>query len=254
MESVNAISVLPWEIIGYVNGKPVRAIAGGAPDEDEIEDDDGDDEEEEVEIDGEGDTDDDETEDDETEDEKPKPKEAVAKKAPAKAAPAKAAPAKATGKGPNYDLTLSRERAARVQAQKDLKALRLQNETDAEKRDREAEERAEARYKPVAVRAAAKAALLAAKYKKNPESGFRLIDLDLVEIDPLTGDVIGLDEQIATLQLEYAELFTSEGEEKPAPPKRVRPAKIDAGSKPPPVDEPKSSAEKIASMYGQGVA
>lgn len=224
------LTVLPYQIIGYRDdGRPIYAIAGAAdPPEDEIEGGEDETAEDEIEV--------------EVEEEEP-PEKVAPPTPPAKKAPAKQLPAKAGET--RLEVTLRREREARKTAEAQLRTLQQANETDADKRQREAEEAAQAKYKPTAIKAVARAALIEAKYKKSADSGVRLIDMELVDVDE-DGNITGLEDQIAWLKTEYAELFESDvpPQAKPAA-KRTAP-KIDAGNKPPVEDQPKSSAERIA--------
>lgn len=217
-------------IIGYrEDGRPIWSIMGAAPDDDEIEDGDANVEDDESgddsEAEGEG--------DEEQEEEKTKPA--------AKKAPAKAAPAKALGAGGKNALQRERERAKTAERQ--LRELRRRNESDAEKLEREAEEQAEKRYKPQAIRAYAQGALSAAKIKGDPARAVKLLDMEELDLDD-DGTVIGLDEQISQLKNDYPDLF-----ETTVPRKRVS-TKVDGAGKPAGKTEPKTSAEKIAAMYG----
>ena len=116
-------------------------------------------------------------------------------------------------------------------------------EDEVAKAREEAAAEVERRLKPVAVRAAAKAAFLAAHLQNATEARVgrlvRQLDMDAIEIDPDDGSITGLDEQVDALVEEYPELFTAakgddEEDEKPKP-KRVprgdaadrRPAKRD---------------------------
>lgn len=92
-----------------------------------------------------------------------------------------------------------------------LTELRGKSEGDAEKAAREQAEAAEKRYKPVAVRSAAKSAFLEAGLQTvTPERVaklVRMLDLDSITVDD-DGDVVGLDEQVASIKADYPELFT----------------------------------------------
>lgn len=235
------------------DGEPIYLIQGGAPEDDEGGDDafdvDGDDEDEGE--DGEDVDDDGEDGDDEPEDKKP---------APAK----KVAPKKVTNtqrrdpnsKGPNYDLTLKRERIRARNAERELAALRKQNETETDKRVREANEAAEAKYKPVAIKAAARAALVEAKVKGDPGRAVKLMDMSAIDIDE-DGEHVGLEDQIDLVRAEFPEMFESEDDEseKPKAKPRKAVAKVNPGNKSTPVKEngrKLTSAEKIAAKYENG--
>lgn len=116
------------------------------------------------------------------------------------------------------------------------------NEDDTAKAAREADEQAQARYKPVAVKAAARAEFLAAGL--NDPSGdrisklARLLDMDQVDIDA-DGEFTGLADQVASIKSDYPELF-----EKKAP----KPGRVDTAGRQPVVDRPKSTGERHAEM------
>ena len=231
-------------------GLPIWLVKGGAPDDDdeddgievggEDEEDDGSEEEGE-----DGDGDEDET--------PPKPKAPAKKVAPQKA-PAKKlipkAPANAT-KEQRLARSVKIERDRALTAEKQLKALRAKNETEAETRAREANETAEARYKPVAVKAAARSALVEAKIKGDPGRAVRLMDLAAIDIDE-DGEAIGIEDQIEIIKADFPEMFESDDDEQEkAPPRKKAPAKVNAGNRPPVKDSGKkqTSAEKIAAMF-----
>ena len=101
---------------------------------------------------------------------------------------------------------------------------------------KEAEERAvktaTSRYKPVAVRAAAKNALTDAGLRtgKTVEErdrafnrAYKLLDMDQIDVDPEDGEVMGLEEQIDELREEWPELFGEDEEDEPAKTVRRRP-------------------------------
>lgn len=106
------------------------------------------------------------------------------------------------------------------QRREQLQALQRQSEGDSEKAVREAQEAAEKRLKPVAVRAAAKAALLEAGYQ-NPTSerltrAIRQLDLDALEIDD-DGEVSGLADQVKAFKDDYPELFGTQEQRQRTP-------------------------------------
>lgn len=237
-------------LIGYnCEGEPIWSIAGAAdPEEDEDEDDEdeGEDEEEDEESDSAEEDEEDEDEEDESDSKSTKrPKPGDGKRDPRK-------------KGPNYDITLRKERMARRKLQRENAALRKKNETDGERLQREAEEAASKKYKPVAMKAAAKSALVAAKVKGNPDRALRLLDLDDLDINE-ENDVEGLDEAVDILKSEYPELFDIDGddddddeEDEKKPPAKKRPAAKVDGSNKKPVKKPapKTSAEKLVAQAG----
>lgn len=123
-----------------------------------------------------------------------------------------------------------------------FQAAQRQNEDDAGKAVREAQEAAEKRLKPVAVRAAAKAAFLEAGLQGGSErvtKMTRLLDLDAIEIDD-DGEVTGLAEQVSTVKADYPELFTPE--------KQTRAPRVTASDRPGTNGRVLSTGEKIAAM------
>lgn len=253
--------IYPGQIIGYRHdGQHIRLIGGGAPDDDEIEVEDGGDDASDDEDDSDADdadADDDDSDADDDADDGTKPKSTAKKAAPKPAPPAKkaAAPAKAPAGETKLERALAREREARRAAQRQLATLRQQNETDAEKLEREAEERAQAKYKPIAVRSAVNAALADAHFQGSPARAHKLIDMDAIDVDQGadgTLEVVGLEAQIAELQAEYPELFqeakSATPSSKKVPAKKAAP-KIDGAGKEPVSDEPTTSAEKLAAQY-----
>lgn len=106
------------------------------------------------------------------------------------------------------------------------RALQAKSEDADGKAAREAAEAAEKRFKPVAVRAAAKAAFLEAGLQgSTPERiarVVRMLDLDALDIDD-DGDVTGLTEQVRAVKADYPELFA---------PADKRPPRVSTGDKP----------------------
>lgn len=148
--------------------------------------------------------------------------------------------------------TMVKRKEEKLAVQKELNALRDQSrtaETEHEKAVREAAERAEARYKPIVVNKAARAALIQAgglaaveddkaKADARMKRLLKLIDLDDLSIDD-DGEVLGLDEQIEGLKADYPELFTQPVKPRP----KARPT---AADRQPAEEKPKSSAERHA--------
>ncbi|GAA4082689.1 phage scaffolding protein [Actinomadura miaoliensis] len=105
------------------------------------------------------------------------------------------------------------------EAQQQLAELKRSSESETERAQREAAEKAaaevEKKYKPLVVRTTAKAALIDAGVPKDKlDRMIRLMNLDDIEVTD-DGEVDGIDAQIAELQEEYPELFTQ-----PEPPRR----------------------------------
>lgn len=86
------------------------------------------------------------------------------------------------------------------------------DDQDAADATAQAEATAMAKFKPVAVRSAAVAALLKAKFQNPTEARLtrmvRRLDMDDLDVDMESGEIDGLDEQIADLVDEFPELFT----------------------------------------------
>lgn len=123
-----------------------------------------------------------------------------------------------------------------------LAELRGKTEGDAEKAAREQTEAAEKRYKPIAIRAAAKAAFLEAGLQgTTPERVaklVRMLDLDGITIDD-TGEVSGLDEQVSMVKADYPELFT---------PIEKKVTRLNTGDRTGGKQQPKRTADLIAAQ------
>lgn len=125
-----------------------------------------------------------------------------------------------------------------------LKELQAKTEDADGKAAREQAEAAERRYKPIAVRAAAKAAFLESGLQGvTPERVSkltRLLDLDSIDVND-DGDVSGLDEQVAAIKADYPELFTAavDKSERKAP-------RVATGDKPATSGGPRRSSDLIA--------
>lgn len=137
---------------------------------------------------------------------------------------------------------LAKANAEAKQRREQLQAAQRQTEDDAGKAAREAAEAAEKRLKPVAVRAAAKAAFLEAGLQGGSDrvaKMVKLLDLDALEIDD-DGEVTGLAEQVAAVKTDYPELFSVE--------KQPRAPRISASDRPGTNGRSQSTGEKIAAM------
>ncbi|MFI9454469.1 phage scaffolding protein [Amycolatopsis sp. NPDC052450] len=125
-----------------------------------------------------------------------------------------------------------------------LKELEQKNETDAEKAKREALEAATALYKPTAIKASAKSALLEADAKTERVAALAgLLDVSKLDIDD-KGEITGLDAEVKRVKAEYPEFFKAEGEGE-----RPRPGKLTPGGKTTAATE-KTAGEIIAARYG----
>jgi hypothetical protein len=106
---------------------------------------------------------------------------------------------------------IRKERDARRAAQRELRELRTQHESDSEAAVRTAREEgsteAEARWKPLVVNALARAAFADAGAGK-PERLVKMLDLSSIEVDE-DGEIDGLEDQIKSLREDYPELFVA---------------------------------------------
>lgn len=129
-----------------------------------------------------------------------------------------------------------------------LQELTRKTEDADGKAARERAEAAEAKYKPVAVRAAARAAFLEAGMTGAGADKVarltRMLDLDAISIND-DGDVVGLDAQVTALKADFPEMFG--GGKQRAP-------RLDAGDRRPAPQGPKTSAERIAAQILGGAA
>lgn len=245
------ISLPPGTIIGYVAGRPVYNIAGGAPEDDDVEVDDSP-EEETPKVEEPADDVEDEPE------EEPKPKPPAKKTAEPKPGDDDyVAPSKSEW---------ARTQAALKKANDDAKRHRLRNkeleektradESDHEKALRLAREEGEKRFRAPLVKTAARGALIEAgalaflAEEKEPDSRdakdkgesrinklMRLLDTDTLEVDE-DGSVSGLEAAVDDLRQDWPELFAV-----PARKVKVRPT---AAPRPPAEEKPRSAAERHA--------
>ncbi|MCX5522205.1 phage scaffolding protein [Streptomyces bobili] len=234
-DPLDGISLPPGLILGYrADGRPIHVIAGGAEPDDEPDTEVDDEPEAEPETDDEPET-----------AERPKPK----------------APAKPTDPKPDEEYvppsreewervrrTMAARKQEKADVQRQLNELRdkyKEQETETEKAVREAEEKAEARYKPIAVRKAVRAALVEAGATAATEGDkakteariarlMKLVDVGDLSIDD-DGEVLGVDEQIDGLRADYPELFD-------APARKAKPRPTGA-PRPAAAEKPKSTAE-----------
>lgn len=123
-----------------------------------------------------------------------------------------------------------------------LTQLRTTSEDDAGKAAREQAEAAEKKFKPVAVRSAAKSAFLEAGLQNATADRVaklvRMLSLDDIVIDD-DGDVSGLDEQVAAIKADCPELFT---------PTEKRVPRINTSDRPGTNGKPKRSSDLIAAQ------
>jgi len=162
------------------------------------------------------------------------------------AAPPPAAPAAWT---PPTEDEWKRTQSALAKANTEAKERReklaeLQRKTeDADgKAARENAEAAEKKYKPVAVKAAARAALIEAGLTSasadRVSKVVRMLDLAELDIDT-DGDVVGLQAQVDAVKKDYPELFTATV---------VKPPKLNTGNRPPAAGAPSRSADLLAAQ------
>jgi hypothetical protein len=250
------ISLPPQTVIGYrADGRPIRLIAGGAPDDDtdvDLDDDTEPDPDPEAELEP-----DDEDDDEEEKQDPPKP-------GPRKAVPAKPAEPAAPAddwKPPTKDehermrRTLAARKAEKLDLQRQLNELRAKTaeaETETDRAVREAAEAGERKFKTPLVHSAARAALIQAGALASVEGDkakgearikrlLKLVDMDEVTVDSDTGEVLGLDEQVEAMQADYPELFA-----KPAAPEPKLKPRPTAAPKAPAPEKPKNSWERHA--------
>ena len=233
-EQADGISVPPGTIVGYrADGRPIHVIAGGAED-------DGPD----IEV-------PDEPEEEPAPDDEPEPEQRPKPKPPANDAdpnPEDEYVPPSRDEWERVRRTLAKRKQEKLEVQRQLNELRdkhREQETDAEKAIREAEERAEARYKPIVVKKAERAALIqagatAAVEGDKEKSEARLARLlKLIDVSDLSveddGEVLGLDEQVEGLRADYPELFDT--------PSRKTKARPTGAPRPAAVEKPKSTAE-----------
>lgn len=245
---------LPGTIIGCLDsGEPVT-ICAGASDDDDDSDDVG------IDLDGGGDNaDEDEQEDvdDDSDDgaDKPKP---VAKKT--------------DGGITQADIDALREAQAKRNAEHrgEIRKLRAQLrdvKTAGQKADagtdeatvkaiEDAQVAAERRYKPIAIRSAARAAFLEAGLTDLSDSRMksltRLLVMEDIEVDE-DGDVVGLDDQIDAIKEDLPELFRkAEVESVDNGKPRIRAPKGDAADKKNTPIAPKTLGDRVARAVGVG--
>jgi hypothetical protein len=230
-EATPAISLPPGTIVGYVAGRPVFNIAGGAADDDTGSDTD----------DGDADDEPDDSADDDSgdagagRDETPKPKPPADKKPDEPRGDPFTPPSEAEWRKIQAALKKANEDGKRHRLRnKELEEKTRANETEHDKALREAREEGEKRYRAPLVKAAARAALSEAGLGGSTDRVLRLLDLDVLSVDD-DGDVVGLDGEVARVKDEYPEFFQTE---KPKP--KARPT---AADRKPAEEKPKSSAE-----------
>lgn len=237
-QMATGISLPPGTLLGFVGGRPVYNIAGGAEGDDEgldVEVDTGD-EGADPGADGADEAEDDTAADDTGQDAaveqpKPKPPAPPKKDEPQSPSAAELERTKAALKKANDDARRHRLR------NKELEEAARANESEQEKSLREAREEGEKRYRAPLVKAAARAALAEAGVNGSTDRVLRLVDTEGLSVDD-DGDVIGLEAEIDRVRQEYPEFFQKD---KPKP----KPRPTAAGKEPSP-EKPRSAAEQHA--------
>lgn len=244
---------IPGTIIGYLDsGEPVIVCAGSSDDDDS--DDVG------IDLDGGGDTDADDEQDEVDED------------SDDDADKAKPAAKKTDGSVTQADIDALREAQAKRNAEhrSEVRKLRAQLrdvKTAGQKADagtdeatvkaiEEAQAAAEKRYKPIAIRSAARAAFLEAGLTDLSDSRMRsltrLLVMEDIEVDE-DGDVVGLDDQIDAIKEDLPELFRkAEVESVDNGKPRIRAPKGDAADKKNTPIPPKTLGDRVARSVGVG--
>jgi hypothetical protein len=201
--------------------------------------------------------DDEPDEDDEPEDESDKDD-----KAPPAKKPAGQAPAHTAEDFERLEKALTAERAMRkkresmiAEFRKAERAAATSGDDAAAQQVRDAADAAAAKYKPVAIRSAAKAALLEANFQ-NPtderiKKMIKRLDIDDIDVDD-DGDIIGLEGQIESLVDDFPELFTAPTAAAPTVPAKVKPPKISTANKPPAKVEYATTGERLAAKITAG--
>lgn len=139
---------------------------------------------------------------------------------------------------------LKRANAESADRRKKLVELEKSHEDADTKKQREAIEAATAAMKPVAVRAEAKAAFMAAGADAAKVGKLvRLLDLSKVDIDG--DDVTGLDDQVAEIKKDFPELFG----EKDAGSTKTRVPRLDTTGRKPAATETKTPGQIMAEQY-----
>jgi Phage minor structural protein GP20 len=142
-------------------------------------------------------------------------------RAPARGAPVKQPAADEEGEDPTAAIrkALAAERSLRKERDKELVALRKAHATAEERALLEAREagaaEATGKVRPQLMRKVAEAELRAAGVTGNTNRLVGLLNLERVELDD-DGDLVGLDDQIATLKEEFPLLFGGNGGRPPA--------------------------------------
>lgn len=130
------------------------------------------------------------------------------------------------------------------------------SDQDAAKAAEHAVEEALRVYKPVAVRSAAEAALIKAGFQ-NPtdtrvDQMVRRLDMNDIDVDPDTGKIDGLDDQVSDLKDNFPELFEKPTPEPASDPRRARPPRINGADRRNEAPQPRNTGEKHMAAMGLG--
>jgi hypothetical protein len=146
-----------------------------------------------------------------------------------------------------YRLRLREQRREQREAQQQAAKSGTSDDEAAARAAQDAADAAERKYKPVAVRSAARAALLAAGLNDGSDSVMRkllkLVDMDDVDLDE-DGDVVGLDDQIDDIKDTFPRLFEKTEPEQQQRSGRPRAPRINGADKKTAPPEPKTTGEK----------
>lgn len=142
-----------------------------------------------------------------------------------------------------------------AEARKAKPAEGTEDEEAAAAKAHEAEERAEARFKPIAIRSAAKAALIEAKLQNPTKTRVNALigrmDMEQIEIDE-DDEVLGLEEQVEKLQEQFPELFTTPATATTTTVQKPKAPKISTADKKPGPAEYKTTGDRIAAQINSG--
>ncbi|AVH60001.1 hypothetical protein C4B68_34185 [Streptomyces dengpaensis] len=251
--AVRGISLPPRTIVGYVAGRPVYNIAGGAE---------GDEQDTDVDMGDESGTEDPDRDEPEAEpgaepDEEPKPKPPAKKAAPKPGDDDYVAPSRTEWERTQAALKKANDDAKRHRLRnKELEEKTRADETEHEKALRLAREEGEKKFRAPLVRTAARSALVEAgalaflSEEKEPNSRearekgesrlsrlMKLLDTDVLDVDE-DGAVSGLEAAVDDLRADYPELF--------AAPRSKPKARPTGAPRPAAPEKPKSAAEQHA--------
>jgi hypothetical protein len=129
------------------------------------------------------------------------------------------------------------------------------DEEAAAQQAREAEERAEAKFKPIAIRASVKAALVEAGFTRPTKARISAMigrmNMEEIELDE-DDEVLGLEGEVDRLKEEFPELFPDPNPPAPATPAPKKTPRVSTSNKPPVEQKPKTTGEAIAAKILSG--